>query len=527
MIMVRMIFLASLIIVFLLGLSDAIAQNTGVLKTKDGRVFYFDNLQISGNSYLVRPRGLPQIEIPASDVKCINESCGRTPALPTTAVRVQGRIAIHGSNTIGAGLMPALIRKMAETMPATVDTRFGAKPEEQTIVIKPSSGQELSIDLASHGSGTSFEGLLSGVAQIGMSSRAIKPEEAAALNQRYGNDMLSPDSEHVIALDGLAVIVNNANALRNVAFTSETIAQVFAGEISDWSQLGGTPGPIQLFARDEKSGTRGTFDDLVMKPSKRKVALTAKTFESSEELSAEVAKAAGGIGFIGLPYIGDNQALAIGSTCGISHSPSRFTVQTEVYALARRLYLYTVGPPADALSQSVVAFAKSDEAQVVVRDQGFVDQTIEFEDSQLKARWLNDVAAATSKPPPQSKLRQMIELAQAATRASVNFRFQPGSANLDNKAYLDVGRLARLLREPRMVGKRWLLVGFADSDGGFAANEALSESRAQAVAGALRAQGVAVPDNAVAGLSWLGPVACNDTAAGKALNRRAELWIVH
>src|SRR5262249_47243911 len=263
-------------------------------------------------------------------------------------------------------------------------------------------------------------------------------------------NMLAPESEHPLALDGLAIIVNKANPLNKVAFTSETIAQIFAGEISDWSKLGGSAGSIQLYARDEKSGTRGTFDDLVMKPLKRNPAASAKTFEISDELTEAVAKDPGGIGFIGLPYIGDNQALAIGSNCGISHLPSRFSVQSEVYALTRRLYLYTAGAPHDPISSNVIDFATSDATQPIGREQRFIDQTIEFEDAQLKAKRLEDVGVTTDPRAPGKVVEGMLTEARLTTRASVTFRFASSSSNLDNKALGDVKRLARLLKSPQM-----------------------------------------------------------------------------
>ncbi len=101
------------------------------------------------------------------------------------------------------------------------------------------------IDVAAHGSGTGMRGLASGEAQIAMSSRPIKASEEALLAD-FG-PMRSFDSEHVVAIDGLAVIVHPSNPLD--ALTVSDIARLFSGEIRNWAELGGSNRPVSLYAR--------------------------------------------------------------------------------------------------------------------------------------------------------------------------------------------------------------------------------------------------------------------------------------
>ena len=78
-----------------------------------------------------------------------------------------------------------------------------------------------------------------------MASRKIKPEEASRL-AGFG-DMTSPAAEHVLGLDGIAVIVSKANPVQSL--TKEQLARVFAGEITNWRQLGGPSAGINVYAR--------------------------------------------------------------------------------------------------------------------------------------------------------------------------------------------------------------------------------------------------------------------------------------
>src|SRR5262249_60390657 len=104
----------------------------------------------------------------------------------------------------------------------------------------------------SPGSRRPLTALQAGQPNIGMASRKIKPAEVQQLQPLLG-DLTSNASEHVLALDGVAVIVNQANSVRGL--TMDQLARIFAGEITDWSQVGGAGDSISLYARDEKSGT--------------------------------------------------------------------------------------------------------------------------------------------------------------------------------------------------------------------------------------------------------------------------------
>ena len=99
--------------------------------------------------------------------------------------------------------------------------------------------------------------------------------------------------------------------------------------------------PLKVFARDDKSGTFDTFAALVLQPSKLKLGPNTERIEDSETLANAVASDPGGIGFIGLPYVGATKALAVADGDSLPLLPNAFTVATEDYPLARRLFLYT------------------------------------------------------------------------------------------------------------------------------------------------------------------------------------------
>jgi phosphate transport system substrate-binding protein len=299
------------------------------------------------------------------------------------------------------------------------------------------------------------------------------------------------------------VIVHPDNPLTTL--DRGALHDVFTGKVTDWAQLGGTPGPIAIYARDDKSGTYDTFKHLVL--AKDPLVAGARRLADSNALADAVAGDPQAIGFIGLAYIRQARALAIGDRGAAPMLPTSFTITTEGYLLARRLYAYTTPRPRTPLVTELVGFAMSPAGQDVVAQAGFVDLTIGLID-----------------PPPCDARcpRRYAGLVRGAQRLSLDFRFRPGSDVLDSRGARDLDRVVQFLRG--QPGARLALFGFSDSSGAPAANQQLSQQRAAAVASALETRGV--HPALVEGYGAARPVAANSDDAGRERNRRVEIWRV-
>ncbi len=411
---------------------------------------------------------------------------------------------VVGSNTIGAKLMPALIKAYLQRLGAT-DLKEEHPEHEESIIsyLLPGNAAREAVAIRAHGSSTSFKALGNESAQLGMSSRPVKADEIEKLAGL--GDMLSRACEHVVGLDGLAVIVNQSNPI--TALTVQQVASIFSGEITDWSQLGGPQGTISLYARDDKSGTYDSFSSMVLVD--KKLRGDAKRFEDSNALSDDVAADPHGIGFIGLPYVRNSKALALSDAGTLPMLPSPFTVATEDYVLSRRLFLYSPAVPSHAWTLSLIEFALSDEGQEVVENVGFVPQTIEIE----------QISARDNMP---QKFREFLS-SSSSQRLSMTFRFRSSQAELDAKAVRDLDRVVRFLARPENRRKQIYLLGFSDAVGSRAANLQLSEDRAQSVAREFAVRGIIPAD--VIGMGPVMPVASNDSVDGQQKNRRVEVWV--
>lgn len=451
----------------------------------------------------VTPTPAPTVHTPAA-IAPPATALDKKPDQPVVQAPTQTLFRIHGSNTVGEELAPALVKDyLADLGAINIQTQASETPLESTIEAEL-DGKRVAVEIHAHGSSTAFSDLEAGVTDIGMASRRIKSEEVEKLLPGSG-DLSTVEAEHVIALDGLAVVVNPALPVRELDVA--TLAKVFSGEISNWSALNGPDQDIQLFARDDLSGTWDSFNSMVLKPQGLTLAESARRFESSQDLSDGVASTPGAIGFIGLPYVRDAKLLAIsGGESALALFPNNFTVSTEDYTLARRLYLYLPPKSSNAEIRKFVDHVHARQGQNIVGEIGFISQNI-----------------STTKPPLTDDLPyKYLELTEKAQRLSVNVRFAPGSENIDNKAQRDLYRLANYLEaNPE---RRILLFGFTDSVGNEQINLNLSKTRADLVSKELMKFGI-VPYK-VEGFGDAGPVASNENEEGRQRNRRVEVWII-
>lgn len=413
-------------------------------------------------------------------------------------------LRIQGSNTIGADLGPALVAGLLrEQGLLKVHSERPDTANEQRIVGENAQGHRVIVDVAAHGSSTGFTALKNASADLAASSRPIKDSELADLKSL--GDLKSPGAEQVIAIDGLAIILHPQNPLNQL--NTEQLARIFSGEAGTWEELGGSGGTIHLYARDDQSGTYDTFKELVLGRRGKTLSSAAKRFESSEQLSDAVSQDPQGIGFIGLPYVRQAKAVAIADGQSQAMLPLNSLIATEDYPLSRRLFLYLPPNGKNPWAQALVAFAQSSNGQAIVAANGFVAQTVH----------------AMTVTPNALMPEGYQALSRHAQRLSVNFRFEEGSATLDNKARQDLSRVLDYIKQRDKANRHVTLVGFGDAKNDPARADLLSKLRAMAVRRELVKSGVVLRE--IRGFGAEMPVAANSADEGRIRNRRVEVWV--
>ena len=239
------------------------------------------------------------------------------------------------------------------------DLTISGSTTVQPIVTKAAEvyGQEhpdAKIGVEGGGSGTGIRMVSEGSVEIGASSRELTSAEKAA----------TPDLVvSTIALDSIVIAVHPSNPINNL--TISQIRDIFSGRITNFKEVGGPDRPIVLVIREDGSGTRASFDDLVMNKTDTSDAALQKPASGAIRFTVSGNKNA--IGYVGIGYLdGTIKPLAVEGVM-----PAEETVRSGEYPLSRKLYLITKGA-LSGLAKNFIDYILSEEGQNIVKEEGFV-----------------------------------------------------------------------------------------------------------------------------------------------------------
>ena len=151
-------------------------------------------------------------------------------------------LRLHGSNTLGSKLIPALAKEFLRQQGAKDVEIVPAGKDNEVYVrgILPGDRSAKSIEVHAHGTKTGFQDLLDNKCDIGMASRKINTDEIKMLTAM--GDLTSQTAENVVGLDGIAIIVNRANTISTL--TRDDVKKIFTGRVTSWADIGGQGGHI-------------------------------------------------------------------------------------------------------------------------------------------------------------------------------------------------------------------------------------------------------------------------------------------
>ncbi|MDF2592477.1 MAG: phosphate transporter substrate-binding protein [Clostridia bacterium] len=211
------------------------------------------------------------------------------------------------------------------------------------------------IDIQGGGSGVGIKSANDGVVDIGMSSRELKTEEKNL-------------KEFKIALDGIAVVLNPANPITDL--TMEQIQKIYTGEITDWSQVGGTAGKITVVTREEGSGTRGAFIELTgVDNDGDKTTATAITQGSTGAVMTTVSSDPNAIGYASFGSAKENTNIKMIKVNGVEASEENISAGT--FKISRPFLMLTKEEPTGA-AKDFLDFILSTEGQEVVASHNYL-----------------------------------------------------------------------------------------------------------------------------------------------------------
>jgi phosphate transport system substrate-binding protein len=222
---------------------------------------------------------------------------------------------------------------------------------------------DLEITVKKTGSGDGAAALVDGRCDIAIMSRFMKEKE---FKKAIENGIFPV--AHVVAMDGVCVVVHPSNPVTQLS--SLQIRDIYKGKITNWKEVGGLDLPIVVISRDTSSGTYETFHGLVM--NNEEMGSKVEYVNSNPQAHARVKTTAGAVGYVGIGFL--DATVKVLKVDGVL--PSRQTIATGQYPVARPLFMFTNGyPKLGGMTYKFCTFYLSETGQEIIEAKGFIPVT--------------------------------------------------------------------------------------------------------------------------------------------------------
>lgn len=240
-------------------------------------------------------------------------------------------VTIVGSDSIGQGMMPLLMTGFAASINADAElTNASAGETVATLIDDGGFGDEIGAYLVSTtNNSNAFEALLAKEANVGMSARRITVDEARALRADGAGSMVSPNQEHIIAVDSMVVVTHASNPVDQL--NKDQLAGIFSGEITNWSEVGGPDRPINVISHEQDSASYDYFMTYLY--DEERPAFHPQGISSDDQVLSNVMfHDRNAIGYLGYAFQRCAKPLTLVNECGIATTGCIFRQDRGIHA---------------------------------------------------------------------------------------------------------------------------------------------------------------------------------------------------
>lgn len=462
-----------------------------------------------------------ELTVDGSGVLCTGPGC---PDLESFVAE----IFVSGAPSMSKILFPALLQAFAIHQDYSIDKSDTEDGMIEFALSEIATGRVAAkFYISASDSDEAFADLLAEQSNIGLSLREVSSAETELGKEAGLGDFSAPRQNRVVALDALVPVVSPRNPVQEL--TIGELVAVFAGNITNWQQLGGIDAPIILHFRNQGSAVVQVFDQRIMQPSGSNLAPDIQRHASNGELNVAVSADPFAIGIATRATHGNARPLGLTGGCGFRAEATPEALKAGDYPMTAPLFFYLTSRRLPAVGREFVRFVQSPAAQIAILRAGFVDQGMSrIPISRQGDRLVNAIRAAGEEV-MLSDLKDLVEELDGSRRLSVTFRFDGGSSGMTAQSRSNVALLARALESGTLRARILTFIGFSDGEGSASVNSRLSKQRAKSVRDAVVAEATTADLNRILlktqGFGEALPMACDDTKWGRQVNRRVEVWV--
>lgn len=481
-------------LVFFALVQGATAQDV-TLTSRDGALAISGQLQGYDGEFYRIDSSYGLLTLDAQGVICDGPACPDLTA-PKAVIR------IVGAPVLGATLVPGLVESFAKSR----GWHLVPSPDAETPIrlVDPSSDKVLAE--------FSFQPLMPAEAHEAMAAGRAELILAAASDPAFGN--------RTIGLDPLVAIVATDNTLASIS--TPDLARALTGEVKNWAEVGGPDMPLVLHGLAEEADLNRALAARLG----RSIAATV-VHDTPEALAEAVARDPWALAVTGRSVTGKARVIGLADSCGFPLLATPLAVKAEDYPLTLPVYFLTPRRRLPLVAREFLEFLSLPPAQEAVEAAGLVGRGMARQALSADGLRLINAIQGAGEDVTLADLKRLVDAMDGAERLSYTFRFQDGLTELDPASRDSLSDLAKMIGAGSLAGETLVLAGFSDGSGGGAENFDLSRDRAAQVLAALQAALPDVPVEALPRVEPFGealPLACDQTAAGRRLNRRVEVW---
>lgn len=498
----------------------------------DGQIVGFNGVMVRIQS------AVGAVSVPASEVICFGEACLTTianndfgltasdfidvvaDASATAPTQDTSQAAGTLQVAFAAPAFGAAYDAAAAAFSVSDDTAFTAEisGDGEIALADPTNGTTLT--LASTNDMAAADVLIEAISLNGTAPQEFNNPTGWAVAQSLPYQMLALQSFSVIAAPTAGIDSISLNDL----------ARVYAGEVSNWSQIGGADVAVLPLQLPSTSPLRSEIEALVMAPSGKQIAGNVLTMADEAGISASINQFPGSVSIVTTQGADDALTVPVAGSCGIPVPATLFNVKSGDYPLIRPIMANFRGNSGGVLATEALDFAATDAAQELIAQTGFIAFSVTQQESSIKNSRLGGLLGASLDDAQRAAAAQMFQVLFDADRLSTTFTggAASGPEGAWNRAMLQ--SITAAMADPANAGREFVLVGKGKSTSGSEAAIAASAAAAEALRdtlGAVAADVIAAGGITLStyGFGDVAEVACIDGQVAGADYTRIEIWV--